>query len=404
MCTLHNVVWRITLLILLSLMVVLVTVATRIHFLASPYTTVTPSDLYEHNIRDIFYNINGSNGDRDVFVVPRRAYYCEWTHVDLKNTILIVAEVHNDAADSIVACELNSLFSTSVHVVKDYYLANWVKGHMPKSTTHRVLLVHCLGFPDNVITNGSITKLIYKKEGEDIYSRVKTERLLAIENTSVPSRGRGTIVVCTTTFHHPEKFNDWLKYQKTLGIDLVHINADASFQQNAYMYPFLKESLDNGFAQMDVWNDIVGERLFYHGQIMKYQDCLYRYKGIFEYGIFYDIDDFFNPMLPDHKDMQYYFDMFFSSVNVACTCFYWRQMHCRPLAELHNTLTDGNLTKILSGQRSSWQHELKCAYRLDLVEVVSIHKPDRLSAGYQQTAAWTQAYVAHNRGAAEYLC
>ena len=391
-------------LLLFPLVVILLYAITVKHYKANRIV-VTPSDLHQHDIQNIHYNAIGPNSDRAVFVVPRRSYYFATSHVAAESTILIVAEVHDDAISTIIACELNGQFSTSVHLVEDYYLASWVKDQMPGTFTHRVLLVHCLGFSKSIMKSGSFVHLIYMKQGEQYYSRVKTEKPLVIppkeSNLNVPSHGKGSIVVCTIAYGRPDYFEDWLRYQKTLGVDLVHINADVSFQQD--LYPFLKQSLKTGFVRMDVWNHTVGERFFYQGQIMKYQDCLYRYKGIFEYGMFLDIDDFFIPMLDDHKDIHYYFDLFFGVFTTA-TCFRWRHMHCKPRDELHKTLKDGNLTKILSGRRSSLMVEYKCAYRLSQTEVVSIHMPDRLLSGHQQLALWWKAYVAHNKVSVQELC
>ena len=76
------------------------------------------------------------------------------------------------------------------------------------------------------------------------------------------------------------------------------MSADITFD-----YPFLLESIQNGFVQYDIWNNIVGSRMYNRGQILKYQNCLYRYLGVFEFGMFYNVDDFFIPRLLGHKDI-----------------------------------------------------------------------------------------------------
>lgn len=121
---------------------------------------------------------------------------------------------------------------------------------------------------------------------------------------SLPSRGKGSIVVCATLYGHPPRFDEWLKYQKTLGVDMVHLSVETSFYHE--IYPSLKEFLDSGFVKIEIWKDIVGERLFYHGQ--NYQDCIFRHMGI---GLLCDYDDFFIPLVPTHKDIHYYLDKFF---------------------------------------------------------------------------------------------
>ena len=86
---------------------------------------------------------------------------------------------------------------------------------------HQIVVVECLGYPAEFVTNGSTTKLLYIKQGDDYYSRVETETpLVRRSSLSTPTRGKGSIVVCTTVYSKPDKLEDWLRYQKTLGVDM----------------------------------------------------------------------------------------------------------------------------------------------------------------------------------------
>ena len=46
--------------------------------------------------------------------------------------------------------------------------------------------------------------------------------MLNFRESSQFTRGKGSVVVCSTMFDHPPKFNEWLKYQKAIGADMVH--------------------------------------------------------------------------------------------------------------------------------------------------------------------------------------
>lgn len=377
-------------------------------FLSEPYLNYklvklpTPG-LYDKPVHDIFYNTSGFNTDRSVFVVPRRAYFVNRTVLgEQRKMILIIAEINHEALNSISGCEMNDQLARNVNVINENSFTGWVRSHH-KECTHRIVVVECVGFPRQAIINGSATKLIYKKKGEDFYSRVETEKPLHFSSRSqfsTTTHGKGSIFACSALYNHPGRLHDWLKYQKTLGVDFVHLNVDASFSVNATeIYPFLNESLHNGFVKMEVWNDIVGERMFYHSQIVKYQDCLYRYLGVFEYGIFYDVDDFFNPMLPDHKDIHYYFNREFSKPKIGSIYFEWLQMLCGPDSKLHKTLSDGNVTSILSGYELRHPtRNRKCAHRLNATVFVKIHRVERNLPGYAVAMVnTTVAYIAHNR-------
>ena len=350
---------------------------------------------------DINYNLTGANTNRSVYVVPRRAYL-DNRIVDGKprNTVVIIAEVHFGAEDSIVACLLDGRRSVAVNVIVEHSFTGWVKSHH-RECTHRLVVIECKGYPEHTTANGSSTGLIYMKKGENLYSRVITERPLLIKNkapSSTPARGKGSIFTCCTLFGRPERFHDWLRYQKTLGVDFVHLNVDVSFASKALAnYPFLNESIHNGFVEMDIWNDIAGRRMFYHGQITKYQDCVYRYIGEFEFGIFLDTDDFFNPLLPDHKDIHYYLSAEFANPHAGSICFPWRHMRCSLVEELHRTLVNGNLTSILGGNEMELSVTAKCAHRLSAALFVKIHDVERYLPGYHQIKSHENlAYVAHN--------
>lgn len=345
---------------------------------------------------DIAYNTSGSNTNRSVFVLPRRAYVDNRTvRGNSQNVVVILAEIHDDALlqESIVACEMNGAYC----VISEQSFTGWVREH--HGGTHRAVLVECEGFnissTDDI--NGSQTHLIYKRIGDCYYSRVKTEMPLFIQNKTM--KKSGSVFACATVFNQPERLHDWLRYQKTLGVDFVHFSVHASFSSIAEKkYPVLNESLHNGFVQMDVWEDIVGERIFYHSQITKYQDCLYRYMGVYEFGIFYDVDDFFNPMLPDHKDIHYYMNREFANPKIGSVCFAWANMDCKPIPELHKALLDGNLTKTLQKMDHKFNSVAKCAHRLNAAVMVTIHDVERLLDEYKKAGKVnrTLAYIAHN--------
>jgi hypothetical protein len=350
-----------------------------------------------HPLRDITFKVSESNRDRDVFVVPRRVYY-DNRPVALKSrvrrrVVIILAEVHDHARKTILACELNGSLSKSLEVLEDQ--TSWVRHHHP-GYTHSTLVIQCAGLPQHAIFNGSIAKVIYKKKRDNYYSRVESEKPLFLHVRShnpIPKKG---IVMCTTMYSHPDTFDQWLKYAKYIGVDRVHVNAHRSFaNMSVQFYPYFNESLNAGFVQMDVWLDIVGRRNFYHSQVLKYQDCLYRHIGVFKYGLFLDYDDFFNPMIANRTDIHYYLSKFFPSGTIGSVYIPWRQMKCAPRKK---DAPNGNLTSILTGYESKVRVEKKCIHRLNAVQFVVVHHTLKLLEGYIYSYhTFGSAYVAHNR-------
>ena len=346
----------------------------------------------------ISYKLTGENDDRSVYVVPRRAYIDNrLAHEKPKNTLRILAEVHDYAVKSVVACELNGFVSTSIRVIKES--TGWVRSHYP-SFTHCGMLVQCVGLPEISFVNGTFPNLIYKMYKETFYSVVRSEKPLILDSIETDTtKIKGTVVLCAMMYGHPEKFNHWLTYQKTIGVDKVHLSVEHDFMNNAtQLYPFLNESLMKGFVDIEVWEDIVGKRIYYYGKIIKYQDCIFRHMNRFEYLFVYDYDDYFNPMLPDHKDVHYYLNKFFAKSNIGTVHMTWHQMKCAPIEEKCKTLQDGNLTSVLSGPQWYRRSEAKCAHRLKAVVFLHSHSSLVLLSGYlRSTASDKLAYVAHNR-------
>ena len=104
-----------------------------------------------------------------------------------------------------------------------------------------------------------------------------------------------------------------------------------------------------GFVDIEIWEDIVGKRIYHHGKMIKYQDCIFRHMNRFEYLLVYDYDDYFNPMLPDHKDVHCYLNKFFAKSNIGTVRIPWHHMKCAPIEEECKNLQNGNLTSMLSG-------------------------------------------------------
>ena len=346
------------------------------------------NDLPLHDI--VYKNESRLNSDRAVFVVPRIAYYDRrLVRNKPRNKVLIIAEIHYKALNTIKACELNGHVSESVSVLKDD------DEKRSGDFTHCYVIVECEGFAKDLITEDSTTKLIYKKEGDRFYSRVTTEKPLLLTNDgSHPTQGSTSIVVCSTLSGHPELFKEWLKYQDTIGVDFVHFNADKSFYENPTTLinpPYLQESINDHFAQVEVWNDIVGKRIRNAGKDWKYKDCILRYAGIFGHGMLAAVDEFFTPLDPTSMNVNRYLNKQFSRVNVASVKFDTRQMQCGPIPELRKNLMNGNVTSILSGYASIQGLEKITAHRLNSFLMTNF--PGFTSA----TVSTKYAYFAQNR-------
>ena len=363
-------------------------------------------------IKDVYYKFSGNNSDRSVFLVPRTAYF-DRRLVDGKsrNRILVISEVHDLALYAISACELNGRhISNSIHLIYETSFTKWVRRTFRKMSSyysHRIAVIECEYLPE-LITNGSIVKILYKKSSNHMfYNRVETEMPLLVTNLGVnpsrPTQGLGSVVACSTVYGHPEAegLDNWLRYQRTLGVDLVHLDVDVTFYEGVNLskvYPFLGESMRKGFVQIDYWNNVVGTRMYNRGQMLKYQNCIYRYMGMFDFGMFSDIDDFFNPMIPQHRHIHYYLNDAFSNKTVGTACLNWKTFPCQYRSKEHLEIPGGNVTAVISTEGSYWRTEPKCAHRLNATLLVYVHSVHTSLPGYSHSYInQSFAYVAHNR-------
>ena len=341
---------------------------------------------------DRWYNVSD---DRYIDLVPRRAYYDNRMN---RNLVLVLAEMlgSDELESSIIMCEMNGYYS-KVRVIKEDTW--WLRTHKP-GHSHYNTFIQCIEFPEQAIRHGSTVRIISKLSNDSCYHRVATEKPLVLMGDSTrPTQGRGSVVVCSTLFGRPPYVNEWLRYQKFMGVDKVHLNVEASFAENATtLYPELRDGLNSGFVEMEVWKNYVGDRMYYYAQIVKYQDCLMRYAGFYEYAFLHDSDDFFNPMIPG-KDIHHHLKLVFNSAKLSSVRFRWRKFECRPVASVYKNLPDGNITRSLGANTTtSWIDNYKSVYRLASAGLVAVHGEYKLLSGHRWVIADPSvAYMAHIR-------
>ncbi len=354
-----------------------------------------PFNLSEARICDKYYS--NSKGNCSLLVVPRRAYYDHrraWKP-GKGNVVVILTEMSDLAFGSFIACEINGHYTSVVDDVRED--TKWIRANH-KGYTYSLVIVFCLFVPQEAIVNGASVKLIHKSRNDNCYSRVETEFPLVVKpRNSTIDRGPNSVLVCVSVFKRPPYFSEWLKYQQRLGVDMVHINADPTFVMNATSrYPYLKKSLDSGFAVMEEWNDFLGEKLFWYSELIKYQDCVMQYLGVFQYAFMLDADDFFNPVLPDHKNIHYYMGEYFNNPTVCTKVLNW-VTYCK-YPDLSKSPSDGNLTALVQDGKTKPYQAGKAVHKLDNLLFVNIHKAHTILKGcHSDEQPSPIAYVSHIR-------
>ena len=251
---------------------------------------------------------------------------------------------------------------------------------------------------------GSRAFVYYTEEKTGKIVKLEAEKRLYIpsKHASSTKGQKSSIMVCTTLYGNPPWLREWLIYQKTIGADFIHINAQESFIEcGGANNSILKAYLESGYAQIDVWKSYLNtSQDYYYQQPLLYVDCIYRYRTVFNYAFFYDTDDFFVPVIPRITDLHYYAEnLLFHNKKIAAATFHWVRFHPdRGLTQDPETIEDGNITKYLKDPKADDPKNYKSMYRISGVVDNQIHTAGRLMPGYKEYYVPTHvAYVAHHR-------
>ena len=127
--------------------------------------------------------------------------------------------------------------------------------------THDFVLLECYDLPP--VDNGSVAFITYKHSRFNTeWSRRNTNNFSAIWTSLIhfcslrASNWWTKAQLCLAiVFVKPPWLNEWLQYQKTIGIDHIHMIADNSFvKAGGFRNKYLKQAIREGFISTDVWH------------------------------------------------------------------------------------------------------------------------------------------------------
>ena len=197
---------------------------------------------------------------------------------------------------------------------------------------------------------------------------------------------KGSVVICTTCYSKPPWLGEWLRYQKTLGVDLVQMYVEEEFIGNSQNMEITQPHVEEGFLKMEYRKTYFNyTQIYYHSQTLNYNDCLYRHQNTHQYAMFVDTDDFFVPRLGDKTGLTYYLQKFFTQDEKAAVKFHWHKFFpdCG-LKQAPDSIKDGNITRTLKVRESIVTTNTKFACRPSATTQVEIHKPLQLLNGYDE--------------------
>lgn len=313
-------------------------------------------------------------------LIVRSVYLDRRPRYGYRNASVFMLEVRKTIVFQklILGCQVGNRYTTNLKVRPLMFngRVGYVLDNRP-SLTHTMAVVDCYDLPAK---NGSDAFILYKASLYGMVIPAKSERRYAIPATPPASRFSGNlgIIACTTIYGQPPFLKSWLLHQKTLRVDHVHIIAENSFQDRGGLQePYMRKAIKEGFVSVDVWESRLGpNELEYHSQLLKYQDCIYRFRGTYDYMFLVDQDDFFVSLVPNQSSLYYFIDNW--CYKGACA-FHWRLSYCN--TECLTEDGNYNISRFLV-PIENFYISTKSLYRLSAVLEVGIHHAMEFLPGF----------------------
>ena len=309
-------------------------------------------------------------------LVVRRAYFDKRKRRGNKNAVVFMLEMARLSEPNIfVGCRVGSAESSKVYFRRSKQYQWAIRS---KHVTKNVAFLDCFNLDGVKDGDAAYIKICRDTEGD---VEVRSQR-----NVIVPQSRKDlilshpSVVACVATVRVGEippsedgMLYQWLRYQKTIGVDHVHIIAEDTFAESGgFKHPITQDALKENFLSIDFWPRWFNTTEIYHSsQHLAYNDCLYRFQGVYDYGLFSDLDDFFVP-IGESKSIKTYLRRWCSGKIVSCK-FKWHQYYPECGWSPESVGTDGNLTATLHSQKNVLKRDSKTAHQLRAVVEVGIH-------------------------------
>ena len=335
---------------------------------------------------------------KDLFV--RAVYFDDRPRDGHHNTSVFLVVCIRNITDNelIVGCQVDGRQASKFRVKLIGETPLWRAFY--NKINHEEVLVHCYDLPAK---NGSSGYIMYRMSPNSNILVAASERPLTIPPPRIkPSSLEGmkynmTIITCAKIFGKPPWLEEWLRYQRTLGVDHVHLDMEDSFK--GMNMDYIQKAIQTGFLSVDVWKEYLGVwEVWYHNQGLIYEDCPYRFKGTYDYILMLDTDDFFIPRQPDQLKLHYYINKYCRGNKIGSCKFKWVEYFPDVFGFSNISTTDGNITRGLRNYSHYNQGNPKSIHRTTVLIDTATHYAYLMMPGYKIVdVSVNVAYVAHVR-------
>ena len=362
------------------------------------------------NINKPFSYLPSTPLSKDVIIYG--AYFDERARNGHSNVTVFLISVNRTIFDRkwITQCGVGSATSNNFEirfVQETHLMHNWLGNR--KFPFEQVAL-DCYDLP---VVNGSRAFVAYQSGKNVITDEFVSESLtpLMIPAPRIQPSGEHNLSVLTCTKAHNRGVSwlpEFIRYQKTLGVDHVHLAIidtfiqDGGFRDYLLSDEFTRTAIQEGYLSITVWHEWYDDNEFYvHGTIFQFLDCMYRFRGTYDYVFPLDSDDFFNPSIPGKTKLKEYITDYCSTEPFISCAFKWLIYYPGVCGMLEKVGEDGNVTKYLKPHNAKEQLKFKSLHSMKAIVDFSFHDATCkrcLLPGYSVRRIEPEiAYAAHNR-------
>ena len=352
-----------------------------------------------------FSYLDGAPLSKDLVV--HTAYYDNRARNGYSNsTMIIVFVVVNRALfDSklVVGCGVGNVQAEKFlvrFVAEDIKLYELHLKNGPGPFKYIEIAVECYDLPAN---NGDRVTVTYKTTINSIIELVvESEYPLVVPSPRIKPKGKHNFTVLTCTKVHDKGVNyleEFIRYQKTIGVDHVHISIldtfikDGGFQDHLLKEPFFRQVAEDGYVTFSVWKEWYDEQInkevYLHSEILRKLDCIYRFRGTYDYAFPLDTDDFFVPRVPGMTDLKDYIRNYCYQKPAASCVFKWITYY-PDICGMNGAIgKDGNVTSKLKSYKAKVMGNPKSVHRTNVLVDSTFHSAECdgcLMPGYKSVA------------------
>ena len=351
-------------------------------------------------------------------VIAHSVYFDDRARNGHSNVTMFLVVANSTIFDNkwIVGCRVGQkdALEFTIRFTAEDYLIHIHKHQYP----YEEYILECYDLP---VVNGSQAFIIYKTAHNSPAYVVESLRPLFSPAPRVTPSGEHNIsvVTCTKAYNKGVAWlPEFIRYQKTIGVDHVHVNILDRFIKDGglkahLMKSNLMQAVKEGFVSFSVWPDWYNSRQIYlQYEVLRKLDCIYQFRGTYDYAFPLDTDDFFNPQIPGMTNVKELILKWCYGNSTGSCSFHWVYYFPGACGVKDEPVDDGNVTRVLRSYTRRVSGNTKSVHRTSALLDATFHDATCshaqhacLMPGYKVNRIPLHiAYVAHLRMHAAAKC